>query len=259
MSTPVPTSVTAAELHQASERVGERSGWDFSRLRVAQEEGPWRYQDVVGEVTRPDDRVVDTGTGGGEVLAELIRRQGWQDNVALDHQLSMATVARRHLGATAAVVVADAIDVPLADEAVDVVLNRHNGVSPSEVARILRLGGRFVMQQVGGRNAQSLFDAFGWGSNWDQFRTDPVPPRTCEELAGQFTDLGMTVERIEEYQGRYTFLDLDSLVFFLKAAPFPENFDPDHHLDGVNRLLSTAVSDLGIETTEHRELLVVVK
>lgn len=228
-------------------------------MRVWQEKGPWQYEQVVAELARPGDRIVDVGTGGGEVLAGLIAVQGWRDIIAVDHNLSMAEVAKRRLASAAAVVVADGMVLPLGDRTVDLVLCRHALASPSEVARVLRPGGRLVCQQVGPRNAQSLFDAFGWGSNWDQFQSDPIPPRTFGDLASAFVAAGMTIERQDEYEGPYAFADLDSLVFFLKAAPFPEDFDPDRHLEGVNRLLAQSHGGRGIMTTEHRELLVAVK
>ena len=82
-------------------------------------------------------------------------------------------------------------------------------------------------------------------------------PRRCADLAVEFERLGCRVVRFESYESGNAFLDLDSLVFFLKAAPFPEEFTPAEHVDGINRLLADSASDGGIETTEHRELLIV--
>ena len=245
-------------LRDASARVGDRTGWDFSRMSVIEDVGRWRYEDVVRDESNPRDAVLDIGTGGGEVFARLVTSMGWATTVAIDHQSSMAVLAHRRL-TSSDVLVADAISLPFVDGTVDVVLNRHAQVWPGEVARVLRPGGRFVLQQVGRRNAQEIFDAFGWGSNWDQFMNDRIPPRECSEIAQEFVDLGLRVVRLDEYTAPYVFVDLDSLVFFLKAAPFPEAFDPERHIDAVNRLLAAATSPRGIETTAHRQLLVVRK
>jgi hypothetical protein len=45
-----------------------------------------------------------------------------------------------------------------------VVLNRHAPVYAAEIVRVLRPGGVFITQQVGGQNTQSIFSAFGWQS-----------------------------------------------------------------------------------------------
>jgi hypothetical protein len=53
--------------------------------------------------------------------------------------------------------------------------------------------------------------------------------------------------------------DIESLIFYLKAPVFPEPFDPDRHLDGVNHLLTQHSTPRGIRLNEHRELLIVEK
>lgn len=248
--------VTVSDLEGASGRVGERRGWDFSSVRAVRDPAPWDYEDVVLSSGRRQ-WVLDIGTGGGELLRHMHESMSWENVVALDHSQRMAAAANTNLGRRAQVVVGDAAAVPARPGWFDLVVDRHASVDPGEVTRLLRPGGAFVTQQVGPRNTQSIFDAFGWGSNWLQFAQDDPPPRRCEDLAGDFRTLGCVVERVEEYEVGYAFLDLDSLVFFLKSAPMPEDFDPARHVDGVNRLLAGSLSDRGIETTEHRELLVV--
>lgn len=248
--------VTVSDLEESSRRVGERHGWDFSSVRAVRDPAPWDYEDVVLS-SGPRQSVLDIGTGGGELLGHMYASVNWENVIALDHSQRMAAAAKTNLGGRAPLVVGDAAAVPARPGWFDLVLDRHASVDPGEVARLLRSGGVFITQQVGPRNTQSIFDAFGWGSNWLQFAQDDPPPRRCKDLAGDFRALGCVVERVEEYEVGYAFLDLDSLVFFLKSAPMPEAFDPARHVDGVNRLLAGSLSDRGVETTEHRELLVV--
>ena len=59
------------ELKRIAVSVGEREGWDFSRVRDAREPVPWDYLDVVQRYLRPTNRVLDVGTGGGEKLLSL--------------------------------------------------------------------------------------------------------------------------------------------------------------------------------------------
>ena len=58
---------------------------------------------------------------------------------------------------------------------------------------------------------------------------------------------------------RYWFRDLESLVFWLKAVPLPEPFDLEKHWEGINYILRNYKTPRGIETNEHRELLIVQK
>lgn len=54
-------------------------------------------------------------------------------------------------------------------------------------------------------------------------------------------------------------LDVPSLLFWLKSVPLPEPFDLEKHWQGVNRILRTCTTSRGIESNEHRELLIVRK
>jgi SAM-dependent methyltransferase len=172
----------------------------------------------------------------------------------------MVLVARDRIAAsnqTIHLVVADAAALAFAGARFDRVLCRHATADPAEVVRVLRPGGIYLNQEVGARNTQNLFDAFGWGSNWDQFAADVLPPRDRHTVAAEFEALGCRILRSDEYEVGHAFSDLDSLVFFLRNAPFPERFDPERHVDGINWLLEHHRSHRGIETTEHRELLIV--
>jgi hypothetical protein len=62
-----------------------------------------------------------------------------------------------------------------------------------------------------------------------------------------------------EFDVRYAFLDLESLVFHLKSVPLPEEFDIDKHGRQVARFIQENRTARGIETNEHRALLIVQK
>lgn len=252
----IPPRTTADALETASARVGEPQGWDFSRVRALRGEAPWDYEDVVAGFAGPSTRLLDIGTGGGEVLERLAPLVDCA--VAVDHQAVMVEVARSRLGPDTPVLIADCFALPFAADSFGVVTNRHAQVCITEYARVLEPGGLLIVQQVGGRNNQSIFDAFDWGTNEQQWAATDRPLLPIEALAAGATEAGLEVRRADEYEVEYVFLDLDSLVSHLKAAPFPEPFDPERHLQGVNRLPSGR-SARGIETTEHREILVAQK
>ncbi len=254
----LPDTVTSGDLARLSAEVGEIRGWDWSCVRASRDPTPFDYVEIVRGFVKPGDRVLDVGTGGAEVFIGLGLPTAAR--VALDHQFRMARVAQERITVSAEsihVAVADTLALPFPASSLDRVLCRHATTHPSEIARVLRPGGIFITQQVGARNTQSVFDAFGWGSNWEQFSDDPIPPRDRHQIAAEFEALDCRTLRTDEHEVGYVFADLESLVFFLKSAPVPELFDPARHVAGINRLLEDHRSHRGIETTEHRELLVV--
>ncbi len=250
-------SLTLEQLRQTAESVGERSGWDFSRVRDAREPAPWNYAEVVRRYLSPSDRVLDIGTGGGERFLALASYYG--EGLGIDINAEMIAQAQRNKvawgvqGVEFAMV--DGSNLPFGEGEFDMVFNRHCSVDAVGVARVLRSGGYFITQQVGQRNSLSVLEAFGWtpdsfGSDWFQ---------SVDELATVFEREGCRVVARAEYDLRYWFLDLESLLFWLKAVPLPEPFDIEKHWHGVNRLLEQHSTPQGIETNEHRELLIVNK
>jgi len=257
MSARIDSSLTIDQLRQISDSVGERRGWDFSRVRSEHAPVPWDYADVVRKFLTQSDHVLDIGTGGGEIffaLAPSFRRGiGIDSSVEMINQALQNRAAQRIANVDLAVM--DGHNLSFPDAQFDAVLNRHATVTVSETARVLRTNAYFLTQQVARRNTLNLLEAFGWtpatfGDDWWQ---------PMEELAADFVQAGCQVVARAEYDVSYWFCDVESLVFWLKAAPLPEPFDVEKHWHFVNRILKEYVTPGGIETNEHRELLIVQK
>jgi SAM-dependent methyltransferase len=223
------------------------NGWDWSRCRTRMGPLGWDYVEVLRSFVPEYGRVLDVGTGGGEVYASVAR----PTDVALDVSLDMLAVARRRLPCP--VVAADHADLPFRASWVDVVADRHVGADPREVLRCLRPGGVYVTQHPGGRICQSIFDAFGWGSNGDFWKRHYAeagrPLWDVDALATFYADAGCTIVRRSEADVDYEFLDEESLAFWLNSAPLPEKVDPDEHAE--------ILEHLELKTNWHAELLVV--
>ena len=262
--------VTRDELRTIAEDVGELSGWDFSAVRHERDPVPWDYQDVAGRYLRPGSRVLDIGTGGGEQFLKLVPLIG--AGTGIDASTDMVATARAstpaELAGKVSFAVMDAGRLELPGASFDLVLNRHAPVYAVEIVRVLRPGGVFITEQAGGRNTQSIFSAFGWDSNaalWESYYSAADAPPMPDEIHGlaaleaAFGRLACTTRARAEYDVRYWLSDLDSFVFFIKAIPLPEQFDPDVHCSAVNRAISACGSSRGIETNEHRHLLIAEK
>jgi len=249
--------ITLEQLKQVSDSVGERTGWDFSRMSVERAPVPWIYFDVARQFLTETDIVLDVGTGGGELFLTLA--PCFRKGVGIDSSAEMIESAQRNKTeqkiSNVDFVLMDGDSLKFTDAHFDIVLNRHCDVNVSQIARVLRANGYFVTQQVAYRNTLNILNAFGWtpasfGENWWQ----PV-----EELAIEFEQNGCRIVAMAEYNVGYWFSDVESLVFWLKSVPLPEPFDVEKHWEGVNRIVKKYSTPRGIETNEHRELLIVLK
>jgi len=247
-----------AALQRVAASVGERQGWDFSRVRDERDPVPWDYIDVVRRYLRLSDRVLDIGTGGGKKLLTLAPYFGTGIGIDVSAEMIEAASANKSssLAGNVSFEVMRAEALQFADAEFDVVLNRHCTVDVGEVFRVLRPGGYFITQQVGARNTQNICALFGCGPGgeyeWD-------PNQKVSALAGAFRQRECCVVCTAEYDVRYWFLDPESLIFWHKAIPMPEDFYIDVHWRQVDRIVTEFRTPRGIETNEHRELLIVQK
>ena len=59
---------------KAEEKIAHIRGWDFSHIEGRYREDtdfPWDYRQVIGEFLKPEMRLLDIDTGGGEFLLSL--------------------------------------------------------------------------------------------------------------------------------------------------------------------------------------------
>lgn len=131
------------------ERAKAFTGWTaYVHNRPLGPQQPWDYMGRARELLLGTTSVLDMGTGGGERFGEMLNgyagravaTEAWHVNVPI------AAEYLRSLGT--ALVWCQSLYLPFADGAFDLVLNRHEELDPSDVARILRPGGRFLTQQV---------------------------------------------------------------------------------------------------------------
>ena len=120
-------SITLDELKQIAHANGELDGWDFSRVHTERDPVSWEYVDVVRSYLKPTDRVLDIGTGGGEIFFSLAPFFG--EGVGIDQNPAMIETARRNQSALSidniSLMRMDGSDLRFDADEFDVVLLRH--------------------------------------------------------------------------------------------------------------------------------------
>lgn len=186
--------------------------------------------------------MLDLGTGGGEWLADLPARaphtvatEAWEPNVS---------VAKARLGPLGidVVRVEGAPDnasqgagepggaLPFEDCSFDLVTSRHESFVASEVARVLRLGGVFVTQQLGDGVFSEFYEVLGAEA--------PRERRWRLALAvDQVERVGLTVTRSAEGEQEVTFADVGALAWYLRMTPWTvRDFSIDRYRARLRRL-----------------------
>lgn len=230
------------------------SGWDFSHLngRWREEPPPWDYAVLAQAYRRDTMKLLDMETGGGEFLlalghppARTAVTEGWPPNVALCRQRLAP------LGIRVAEVPDPAVDpLPFAESAFDLVLNRHGSYDAAEIYRVLRPGGIFLTEQVGGENDRSLSQRLISGFH-------PLYPDFClGSEVERFIAAGFEILDRRQAKQPTIFFDVGAVVYFAKVIPweFPD-FSVETCFPALCLLEEQLEREGCIRTLAHRFLL----
>ncbi|MBQ6594831.1 MAG: class I SAM-dependent methyltransferase [Clostridia bacterium] len=244
-------------LWKGEEELAHIRGWDFSHIEDRYEEGrdlPWDYDGIVRQHLRPEMKLLDCDTGGGEYLLSLdhpykntAATEGYPPNVELCRQrLIPLGIDLRECG--------DASRIPFRDGTFDLVINRHGDFDPGELYRILRPGGTFITQQVGDENDRDLVL---------QVLPDAEAPFPGHHLSVQkkaFEDAGFAVTAADEAFRPIRFFDVGAFVWFARIIEweFP-GFSVERCFDRLMKLQERIDAVGSIEGTTHRYLIVAEK
>jgi len=231
-------------------------GWDFSHIHGRYEgEGiPWDYRSVVLSFLKDDDRLLDMGTGGGEFMLTL--GHPYASTYVTEAYLPNVELCIKKLEPMGIIVkqVYEDDMLPFEYGFFDTVINRHESYDESEVNRVLKKGGYFITQQVGGKNNYDLSPRL-----IDDYRLQ-FPDYTLKNAAAMLEKHGFTILGSEESFIPVRFYDVGALVYFAKIIQweFP-GFSVDACFDKLCALQDEIETKGVIQGTEHRILIVTQK
>ena len=239
------------------EQIAHIHGWDFSHLHGRYEEEqdiPWDYEKIVRQYLKKDMKLLDYDTGGGEFLLTLghpyentAATEGFPPNVELCREkLSPLGIDLKEC--------TDPAHLPFEDGSFDIVINRHGDFCPEELSRVLKPGGLFITQQVGGQNDRDLVRMVLPDLE------EPVSDLNLSVQRGAFERAGFEILRAEEFFGNICFYDVGAFVWFARIIEweFPD-FSVDRCFDRLLKLQEQIDEKGVIKGTTHRYLIVALK
>ena len=245
------------EKWEAEEKIAHIHGWDFSHIhgRYDEEDNlPWDYKQIIDGYLTDDMKLLDFDTGGGEFLLSLghpyentAATEGFPPNVELCKETLLP------LGIDFKPC-DDESNIPYADNSFDIFINRHGSFDPKEAYRILKPGGMFITQQVGGRNDRELVEM-----------VLPDVPQAHPELElsvqrKRFEEAGFDIIRAEEAFRPIRFYDVGAFVWFARIIEweFP-GFSVEKCYDRLLQMQSMIEKNGAVTGTIHRYLIVAKK
>ncbi|GHO49608.1 class I SAM-dependent methyltransferase [Ktedonospora formicarum] len=201
--------------------------WDWSyldgrRVDVSPEPRPWDYSASIQAYARDVRSILDMRTGGGDLFATLLKQSSIPEAYATEAYLPNLTRARQLLepfGATVFQVEGESL--PLQDNTLELVINRHGSYDPREVSRVLKPGHCFVTQQVGDQTNLRIHELLG--TRKQPTGHGEASTKTSWNLRHAVAELRAAGWHIVEQYEHFAitrFNDLGALVYYLKAIPW---------------------------------------
>jgi len=244
------------------------SGWDFSFSfgtgREAEAPLKWNYYNVVLPYLKKAEKLLDMGTGGGEVLSGFAPlppttyvTEQYHPNVA---------VAKKRLEPLGVKVFEIEEEksppynahLPFKDNFFDLIINRHEAYYPQELMRILKPGGSFITQQVGSLTNVTLVQ-FLLG------KTIPVKNWNLKSAIDELKAAGFKVVKQQEDIQFYRFYDIGAIVYLLKVIPWTlgdftaEKFSVIKYKEKLWELHLKICEDGFYDSPQHRFILIAGK
>lgn len=231
-------------------------GWDFSYLngRWEGEHIPWDYKKIVLSYLHKKHKLLDMGTGGGEFLLALNHPfNNISVTEAYPPNVEICRMRLEPLGVTVKQIFDDSV-LPFADSSFDIVINRHEAYDVGEINRILKNGGYFITQQVGGQNDADLAEKLI--NDGESIH----PDHDLKNNVRAFKNNGFDILQSEESFSPIRFYDTGALVYFAKIIEweFP-GFSVDAYFDNLCKIEEEINKTGYVEGTEHRFIIVARK
>ena len=215
---------------------------------------PWDYRKEILRYLKPEMRILDIDTGGGEFLLSL--NHPYENTAATENYPPNVDLCRETLlplGIDFRVADGKCV-LPFADASFDMVINRHGDFNPVEIHRVLKPGGLFITQQVGAENDRELVELLCG-------QTDlPFPDQYLNIIADRFFQTGFEILEGQEGFRPIRFYDVGALVWFARIIEweFPD-LSVDRCLDRLLQAQNMLDTNGLIEGRIHRFLLTAVK
>jgi ubiquinone/menaquinone biosynthesis C-methylase UbiE len=239
------------------EKVGEKIGWNFSRINKIVEGRKWIFTDEVKKILKTTDVLLDIGTGGGEKILKLARYV--RKIIAIDHSPNMIKTANENLSELRYENVEfkrmNAFDLKFKDSYFEIVTARHCDFSPKEVYRVLKDNGHFMTQQVSKGDKINIKQAFKRGQSYDK-----ESGNLMNKYVFKLKEIGFKDIQTKTYNATEYYKTEKDLIFLLKYTPIIPDFGKNKKdFEKLKKFIRDNKNAKGIETNAERFMITATK
>ena len=175
----------------------------------------WNYYNEIMDYCKKANSLLDMGTGGGEFLSNISILP--EDTCATEGYEPNIKIAKKRLNPLGIKVYSIEKDenLPIESERFDLIINRHESFSVSEVKRVLKNKGYFITQQVGGLNDLDLNLLLGSKIDNRQYMD-----WNLNKASKELREFDFNIIKMKEDEVKTRFYDIGAIIYYLEAIPW---------------------------------------
>lgn len=237
---------------------------ELSKNGISYFEGPDMqaiYLEKILERMKARTKVLDVGCGTGHIigrLAQIMRSKKLEEHSLIGLDLSEPTVqmALKNICSwhECSIIRGDAYNLPFASSSLDIVISRTAPYAPSEVWRVLRVGGGFVRYDQAPNDYPEIAQAFGDRYTIETPTWNVNPDNWKEEDVGRHEDVGFKKVCLTEYSVTQ-FYSTEDLMDLIEFVPLVKDFDREKDKEKITKIESKHNTTRGIAITRYYSLL----
>jgi SAM-dependent methyltransferase len=231
-------------------------GWDFSHIdnRWEYEKNPFDYKKIVLSYLKPDYKLLDMGTGGGEFLLTL--KHPYSNTYVTEGFLPNYNFCKTKLAPLGITVkyINEDDKIDYSDNFFDIIINRHESYDINEIYRVLKPGGIFITQQIGNLNDLDLSKKIN--PNFKSLFNN----NNLKYIKSKLESNNFSVLKTDEKFTPIKFFDTGAFVYFAKIIEweFP-NFSVKNNLTQLIEIDEEINNNGYLQAKEHRFIIVARK
>lgn len=167
--------------------------------------------------------ILDMRTGEGGKFASFIKQQSHSMQLYATEGYAPSLAQARQILGPLGVTVYEVHNeqLPLADNQLDLVINRHGSYDPREVLRVLKPGHRFITQQVGDQTNLRLHELLHTPKVLYFYPSvEPMPAWNLVYAVHELQETSWQVIEQHEHFFSTRFYDVGAVVYYLKVVPW---------------------------------------
>ena len=204
----------------------EQKNWDFSKIKcitIYDKSNEFDFYTIIKKYSNKLSLCLDLGTGGGENLLKYYPEVGYI--IAIDNSKEMIETANNNLlneeykEKKVKFIVGDNFHLNFPQNLFDLVSARNTNYDPTEVYKILKEGGTFVIQGVDTKDCYELKQYFKRGQGYNDTENE------SEREYNKFKGVGFTSVKLYKVLFTEYYENKEELLKLLMKAPIINNFE----------------------------------